>query len=180
MLDLIWLLGGACGGRGAAGGAGLVASGWLWELEGIDTGGILVDEDGPELTDSFTSDGGCFLGMVKVLLPTLRAPVGWSREDPGGPEEEKTGMGKGSGPGFLDFTILSWDEDCLFRSLALLEDLVLVLPLGVETGAGLVILGPGEFLPPLGETDAAGGFFSIGAGSFFSGSGSSVFSSSPF
>lgn len=102
MLDLIWLLGGACGGRGAAGGAGLDAGVWLCELEGMDTGGILEDDEGPAFKDSFTPDCGCFLGIVKVLLPTLRAPVGWSRDDPGGPEEEKTGIGGAGGPGFLD------------------------------------------------------------------------------
>lgn len=174
MLDLIWLLGGACGGRGAA---GLDAGGWLWELEGTDTGGILEEGEGP---DSFTPDCGCFLGMVKVLLPTLRAPVGWSREAPGGPEEEKTGMGGGGGPGFLDLIALPWDGGCFFKSLALLEDVILILPLGVETGAGLAVFGPGDFLPPLGETVAAGGFFSTGVGSFFSGSVSSFFSSSSF
>lgn len=113
-----------------------------------------------------------------MLLPMLRAPVGWSL-DPGGPEEEKTGMGGGGGPGFFDLTTLPWDVECFFKSLELLEDKVLVLPLGIETGAGLAIFGPGDLLPPLGETDVGvGGFFSIGAGSFFSGSGSSVFSSS--
>lgn len=180
MLDLIWLFGGACGGRGAAGGVDLDADGWLWELEGTDTGGILEAEEGPELAGSFTPDCGCFLGMVKVLLPTLSAPVGWSRDDPGGPEEEKTGMGGGGGAGFLDLTNLPWGGDCFFRSLALLEDLVLVLPLGIKTGPCLAIFWPRDFLPPLGDTVAAGGFFSIGAGSFFSGSLSSVLSSSSF
>lgn len=57
---------------------------------------------------------------------------------------------------------------------------MLVLPLGAETGAGLVGFWPRDFLLPLGETAAAGGFFSTGAGSFFSSSASSVFSSSSF
>lgn len=57
MLDLIWLFGGACGGRGTGAGiADLDDGGWLWELEGTDTGGILEVEEGPELTDSFTPD----------------------------------------------------------------------------------------------------------------------------
>lgn len=180
MLDLIWLLGGACGGGGAADGTGLDVGGWLWELEGMDAGGNLETEEGPEPADSFTPDCGCFLGMVKVLFPTLSAPVGWSRDDPGGPEVEKTGMGGGGGPGFFDLPTLPWDGACFFKSLALLEEVVLVLPLGIETGAGLDIFRAGDFLPPLGETVAARGFFSMGAGSFFSGSGSAVFSSSSF
>lgn len=57
---------------------------------------------------------------------------------------------------------------------------MLVLPLGVEAGAGLVIFGPGDFLLPLGDAVTAGGFFSTGAGSFFSDSVSSAFSSSSF
>lgn len=178
MLDLIWLLGGACGGRGA-GGAALDAGGWVWELEGTDTEGNLEAVEEPELTGSFAPDWGCFLGMVKVLLPTLKAPVGWSL-DPGGPEVEKTGMGGGGGPGFFDLTILICNVECFFKSLELLEDIVLVLPLGAETGTGLVIFVPEDFLPPFEETVVAGGFFSTGAGSFFSGSGSSVFSSSSF
>lgn len=76
MLDLIWLFGGACGGRGAGGGAALDIGGWLWELEGIDAGGILETVEVPELAESFATDCGCFLGMVNVLLPTLKAPVG--------------------------------------------------------------------------------------------------------
>lgn len=180
MLDLIWLFGGVCGGRGAAGSTGLDAGGWLWELVGMDPEGILEAREEPELRDSFTPDCGCFLGMVKVLLPTLRAPVGCSRDDPGGPEEEKTGMGGGGG-GPVFFNLTTWDRDCFFKSFALLEDVVLVLPLDDETGAGLAIFRPGDLLPPLGDIVAAGGgFFSIGAGSFFSGSVSSVFSSSSF
>lgn len=89
-------------------------------------------------------------------------------------------MGGGGGPGFLDLTTLPRDGGCFFKSLALLGDVVLFLPLSVEIGAGLAAFGPGDFLPPLGDTVGGGGFFSIGAGSFFSGSVSSVFSSSSF
>lgn len=88
-------------------------------------------------------------------------------------------MGGGGGPGFLDLT-WAWDVECFFKSFELLEDMMIILGLGVETGVGLDTFGPGDFLPPLEETVTAGGFFSIGAGSFFSGSGSSIFSSSTF
>lgn len=162
------MLGGGCGGAaGATGWGGLEGAWWLWKVEV----GILELDDGPEPMDSFDPPCGCFLGMVKLLFVTLRAPVAWRRE-PGGPEDEKTGMGGGGGPGFLDLGVLVWGG-CFFESLALLAEAELALPLDAATGAGLADFEPGDFLPPFGPAVVTWGFFSTGT-SFFSGSDTSV------
>lgn len=74
MLDLIWLLGGGCG--GAAGAGGWVGLGvWCWMDGAVDAGdGGVLEVEGPPSEDSFCPACGCFLGMVKVLLVTRSAP----------------------------------------------------------------------------------------------------------
>lgn len=81
----------------------------------------------PDPEDSLDPPCVCFLGMVKLLLVTLRAPVTWIL-DPGGPGDGKTGIGGGGGPGFLDLGVLVWGGvgggGCFFALFAE------VLPLG--------------------------------------------------
>lgn len=164
MLDLIWLLGGGCEeAAGAVGWVGLGAECWV-----DDTGddGVLDFGDGPGSIESFCPACGCFFGIVKVLLPTRRAPDGWWR-DPGGPKGDKTGIGGMGGPGF--FGLACMGIGCFLNSLPLLKGAALVLLLGrgeVVGAAVFVPLEPGDFFPPLGATFEAGGFLSAETISF--------------
>lgn len=162
MLDLIWLLGGGCGGAEmAAGWVGLGNGCWV---DDTGEGGALEVGEGPGSADSFGPACGCFFGIVKVLLPTRRAPEAWWR-DPGGPEGDKTGIGGGGGPGFFN---LPCGMGGFLNSLPLLKGAAFVLPLGrgEVAAAAFVALEPGDFFPPLGATFVAGGFLSADAVSF--------------
>ncbi len=165
MLDLIWLLGGGCEG-GAAGGVGWVGLGAECWVDDTGDGGVLEFGEGPGSAESFCTACGCFLGIVKVLLLTRRAPDTWWR-DPGGPGGDKTGIGSMGGPGF--FGLACMGIGCFLNSLPLLKCAALVFPLGrgeVVAAAAFVPLEPGDFFPPLGVTFEAGGFFSGDAVSF--------------
>lgn len=133
-------------------------------MDDTDEGGVLVVGEGPGSADSFCPACGCFFGIVKVLLPTRRAPEAWWR-DPGGAEGDRTGIGGGGGPGFFN---LPCGTGCFLNSLPLLKSGTFVLPLGTEELAAdaFVPLEPGDFFPPLGETFEAGGFLSVDAVSF--------------
>lgn len=156
MFVLIWLFGGGrtgdTVGAEGAGCGGLEDEEWL---EGAEEGGVdgtLEDEE-----DGGSFCGGCFLGMVKLDLVTLSAPVAWI-----GPWGKRDLFWTGIGPGFLDFAAV------LLRGVAGFFDAFEVvvwgfLPFG-ETLAALVAV---DFLFPL-----------VGAGAFaWAGSFSLCFSS---
>lgn len=146
-----------------------MAGGWVglgngcW-VDDTGEGGVLEVGEGPGSADSFGPACGCFFGIVKVLLPTRRAPEAWWR-DPGGPEGDKTGIGGGGGPGFFN---LPCGMGCFLNSLPLLKGAAFVLPLGrgEVAAAAFVPLEPGDFFPPLGATFVGGGFLSADAVSF--------------
>lgn len=67
-----------------------------------ETGDDGTLEDGDDLLwDGESFCCGCFLGMVKLDLVTLSAPVTWI-----GPGGKGDGVGTGFGPGFLDFVVV--------------------------------------------------------------------------
>lgn len=109
MFCRIWLLGGG----GSTGGAEAAGCGGL---EGAGEGGV----DGTR-EDGLVSGGasfccGCFLGMVKLDLVTLSAPVTWI-----GPGLKADGGWAGDGPGFLDFDVLLWGVAGFFCTFELLD-----------------------------------------------------------
>lgn len=101
MFVLIWLLGGGdmgdIGGAEAAGCGGLEDKEWLEGAEETGDDGTLEAED-KLLWDGASFCCGCFLGMVKLDLVTLSAPVTWI-----GPGGKRDGVWTGVEPGFLDF-----------------------------------------------------------------------------
>lgn len=104
MFCLIWLLGGGAGvpeDAGEAAGWEDLEEEWLDEAEEADDDeGTLEEEEDEEeewLLDGGSFCGGCFLGMVKLDLVTLSAPVMWT-----GPAGNGDGAGAEGAPGFLD------------------------------------------------------------------------------
>lgn len=101
MFCLIWLLGGGMGdaeGAEAAGCVDLEDEEWLGGAEeaGVDR---LLDEDEDDwLREVVSFCCCCFLGMVKLDLVTLSAPVAWI-----GPWGKGDGAWAGDGLGLLDF-----------------------------------------------------------------------------
>lgn len=101
MFVLIWLLGGCCmldaGGADAAECGGLEVEEWL-------EGAVWMGDVGPRgeavdlLGEGTSFCCGAFLGMVKLDLVTLRAPVTWM-----GPGGKREGARAGAWPGFFDF-----------------------------------------------------------------------------
>lgn len=154
MFCLIWLLGGAVGHIME----GAEEPGSWCRVEGAED----VTLDGLRPEESLCWGWACFLGMVKLDLPTLRAPVTWCRgasKEPGA-EGVRTA---GGGGGFLDLVVLlGGGYGCFFGALALLTGVAGLLRLVYIFNT----LGPGDFFPPLSGTVEAGDFFSGGVGSF--------------
>lgn len=159
MFCLIWLFGG--GGMEDAGGAEEAECGGLEEewLEGAEEAGDDGTLEEEWLSDEASFCCGCFLGIVKLDLVTLRAPVMWI--GPGGKDDwgfavEDAGFFVFEGVlfwGVTGFLELEWCD--IFLSLR-------------ETLTALVM---GAFLFPLAGAAAAGGGFSgafSGAASFCS------------
>ena len=119
MFCLIWLLGG--GPAGPEEGA-VEAAGWEGlEEEWFDGAEEAVaDEPLEEDEEEWLLDGGsfcigCFLGMVKLDLVTLSAPVMWT-----GPAGNEEGVEAEGAPGLLDFAVgLPAGVACLLVDLEL-------------------------------------------------------------
>lgn len=108
----------------------------------------ILEED--LLSVGFSLGCGCFLGMVKLDLVTLRAPVTWI-----GPAWKEDEGFAGERLAFVDFAELLLKGVAVFLDDFAFELLEAFLSLG-ETFAALVA---GAFLPPLdGVADAGGGF----------------------
>lgn len=152
MFCLIWLFGG--GGTGDAECEGLDEV-WLEGAEETADGGTLEEEEW--LSDEASFCCGCFLGIVKLDLVTLRAPVMWM--GPGGKEDWGLVVEEGS---FFIFEGVLWWEVTGFLELEWCDSFLSLR----ETLAALVM---GAFLFPLTGNAEAGfsGVFS-GAASFSS------------
>lgn len=149
---------GETGGAEAAGCGGLEDEEWLEGAEETGDDGTLEDED-DWLRDGESFCWGCFFGMVKLDLVTLRAPVTWI-----GPGGKGDGAWTGGGPGFFDFEAVLLGGVTGFLDAFELEVRREDFLLFVESLAALVVRG---FLLPLtGVVDAGEGFSEAGAGSF--------------
>lgn len=162
MFVLIWLLGGSARAATAADGAGcaaLEADEWLEGAVGAGVDGTLEEEEEDLPGEGTSLCCGAFLGMVKLDLVTLSAPVAWI-----GPPGGRDGAWAGAWPCFLDFAAV-----LLGGAAGFLDPLVVAidgegfLPFGVTLAA----LVAGDFLFPLtGGADAGGGISGAGTGSF--------------
>lgn len=162
MFCLIWLLGG--GGIGVEGGADAAGCGgleeedeWLEDVEETGDDGTLEDDE-DWLWDEVSFCWCCFLGMVKLDLVTLSAPVTWM--GPGGKEDWAWAVFVG----FLDFAAV-----LLGGVAGFLEAFELVdwgggfLPFGEP----LLPLATGDFLFPFtGVMDKGADFSGAMAASF--------------
>lgn len=141
----------------AAGCEGLVEEDcdWLEGAEETEDDWTLDEEEWLGAGKSF--GWGCFLGMVKVDLVTLKAPVIWTGPGDTADEDETV-----EGTGFLDLEVLKGEVDCFFDGLLLLMGVEGFLPLLVI----LASLWPVDLLLPLGGVLGSVDFFSGGPRSF--------------